>query len=379
MPISPPDVPLELTEKMLASRERLRRERPRVHQKLMRYLEAEKQPGQRQLSLIDFAYGFECNFTCTHCCADIFQKRYHNQRMPWEQVKHLVEQADELGVFVFSLIGGEPLVWPELDDLIALIDPARFLITLTTNGWLLSAERAAHLARLGVSKINVSLDSGFPEEHDAFRMKPGSYARALAAIENGLAAGLNVQISTVVTHQNLHGEGFQRLLDLAQRLGVSLDLQVATPVGKWLGNQTALIDAHDAEYMRQLRTRYPLLRRDLFSTPGALGGCPAVTGSLYIIATGEVLPCLFIHLSLGNVLNEPLAAIRQRGLGVDELREFSSVCLAGEKCAFFDTYMVPTFKASTFPLSFEDGIQNVRCPAALPAPLGGQSHEHPHQ
>ena len=354
------DVPDALTQKMQASRMRLRAERPRIYEKLMSYLDGEKHPQNRKMSLIDFAYGFECNFSCEHCCADAFQERFKNQRMSLEQVRNIADQADELGVFVFSLIGGEPLVWPELDDLVKVIDASRFFVSITTNGWLLTADRAKHLASIGVSKVNVSIDSGIPEEHDAFRAKSGSWARAVAAVKNGIAAGLNTQISTVVTHQNMHSQGFRQLADLSEELDVCLDIQVATPTGKWLGNVESLIDAPDAEYMRQLRTRYPLLRRDVFSTPGAMGGCPAVTGSLYIISSGEVLPCLFIHISLGNVLEEPLAVIRQRGLRIRELREFSSVCLAGEKCEFFTKYMTKTFHAELFPLSYEEGFYDIR-------------------
>lgn len=356
------DVPRALTQKMQASRMRLRVQRPRIYEKLMRYLEAEKHPKNRQMSLIDFGYGFECNFSCKHCCADVFREQFRNQRMFLDQVKGIADQADELGVFVFSLIGGEPLIWPELDDLVRVLDPERFLISITTNGWLLTLDRAKHLANIGVSKVNVSIDSGVPEEHDAFRVKLGSHAQAVGAAKNAIAAGLNTQISTVVTHHNLRSEGFQKLLAFSREMDVCLDIQVATPTGKWLGNLDPLIDAEDAKYIRQLRTQYPLLRRDLFSTPGAMGGCPAVTGSLYIISSGEVLPCLFIHISLGNVLKEPLAVIRERGLRVKELKEYSSVCLAGEKCDFFTKYMPRTFQAQSFPLSCREGFYDVSHP-----------------
>ncbi len=350
------DVPDALTRKIEDSRRRLRAERPRVYEKLMQYLEAEQDPARRGMSLIDFAYGFDCNFSCEHCCTDIFKAEFGHRRMSLEQVKRVADEADALGVFVFSLIGGEPLVWTDLDDLVRTIDPSRFHVSVTTNGWLLTAECARHLASIGISKVNVSIDSGFPAEHDAFRGRNGSHARAIAAVSHSLAAGLNAQISTVVTHQNLHSEGFQRLLDLSKELDVCLDVQVATPVGKWLGKLDGLVDAADAQHLRDLRARYPLLRRDVFSTPGALGGCPAVTGSLYIIPSGDVLPCLFIHISLGNVLREPLAEIRERGLRVPELRDYSSVCLAGEQCAFFSKCMTKTFSAASLPLNYQDAF-----------------------
>jgi hypothetical protein len=62
---------------------------------------------------------------------------------------------------------------------------------------------------------------------------------------------------------------------------------------------------------------------------------------------------------LGNVLKEPLALIRQRGLQVKELREFSSVCLAGEQCEFSRKYMTKTFSATSFPMRFEEGFYDL--------------------
>jgi MoaA/NifB/PqqE/SkfB family radical SAM enzyme len=353
------DVPDALVQKMKAEREQLRKEKPRIYEKLMNYLKLEKDPKNRGMSLIDFAYSFECNFSCEHCCASIFQRQITTYKMNLDQVRSIADQADELGVFVFSLIGGEPLIWKDLDDLIRVIDPSRFFISITTNGWLFTKKRAHHLKTLGVRKVNVSIDSIYPEEHDRFREKKGSFVKAVEAVKNGMSAGLNTQISTVVTHQNLHSHGFKGLLDFAVEKGTCLDIQVATPSGKWLGNTESLIDADDAEYIQALRKKYPLLRRDVFSTPGAIGGCPATTGSLYIIANGDVLPCLFIHISLGNILKEPLRTIRERGLRIKELKEYSPVCLAGEQCTFFDKYMTHTFSAKTFPLSFNEGFYDI--------------------
>jgi MoaA/NifB/PqqE/SkfB family radical SAM enzyme len=351
-------VPEKLTEEIYKSRERLKQKKPKVYTKLMNYLEAEKRQDPFAISLIDFALGFKCNFECTHCCADAFsnsRKSNDSYQMSIEQVKHMADQADEVGAFIINLIGGEPLVWNGLEKVIEAIDPSRFHISMTTNGWFLTPEIAQNLAKWGVDKIGISIDSGFAEEHDEFRKKKGSFERAIEGIRNAKAAGIRVIVSTVVTHQNIYQPGFQKLVEITEKLGVSLDLQCATVAGSWQGNTESLLNEKDAAYLDDLRQKHPLLRRDLWSAPGSKGGCPAVKRSVYIIPDGNVLPCLFIHISLGNIFNEPLREIIERGLNVDALREPNGKCLAGEDMNFINKYLTRTYSAK-LPLTYEDGF-----------------------
>lgn len=347
-------IPVELGTKISQSREVLKNSKPLVYKKLMNYLENEK-CGKKNLYLLDFVYDFSCNFHCSHCCAAAFSKM-KSDKMTIEDVKKVADMADEMGVLVFSLIGGEPLAWKELDDIVKAIDPQRFLINITTNGYLLDEKKARHLKEIGISKINVSIDSFIRDEHDMFRNKQGSYDRAMDAVKIAVETGFNTQISTVVTHQNIHSDGFNGMLEYSKQHNIGLDLKVATPTGMWLGNTEALVTEEDARYINQLRNQHPLLRRDLFAMPGSKGGCPAVTNILYVLPNGEVLPCIFIHISLGNIFKESLEEIRSRGLTIKEFNEYSPVCLAGEQCSFFDKYIRNTFNKIEFPLNFDEGF-----------------------
>jgi MoaA/NifB/PqqE/SkfB family radical SAM enzyme len=352
-------VPDGLTDEMKKSRERLRLLKPRVYEKLMKYLEAEERGDVLTPSLIDWTYGFECNFKCPHCCAHAFQRPEEKNKLSFQQIKDIADQADEIGIFVINLIGGEPLVWDELDEVIEAIDPKRFHISITTNGWFLTPDVTKHLAAIGVDKLGISIDSGFADVHDSFREKKGSFARALEGVKNAHDAGIRTLISTVATHQNIYTDGFRKLLEISQELNVGLDIQCATVSGGWRGRMDVLIDEKDAEYLETLREKYPLTRRDVWSTPGSKGGCPAITRSVYIISSGEVLPCLFIHISLGNVLKEPLKDIIERGLKIKEFKDFTKLCLAGEDREFIEKYMSRTFDADSLPISFEDGFGDV--------------------
>jgi MoaA/NifB/PqqE/SkfB family radical SAM enzyme len=173
------DVPKKLVDDIEKSRERLHQRKPRVYAKLMKYLQAEKEGRQTRMSLLDFAFNFDCNFRCPHCCAKVFRGLPTQASMLVGDMKHIADQADELGIFIFSLIGGEPLVWAEFDKIVEAVDSRRFHISVTTNGWMLNPSTAEHLISIGVDKVGVSIDSGFEDEHDGFRSQPGGFSRAI--------------------------------------------------------------------------------------------------------------------------------------------------------------------------------------------------------
>jgi len=344
----------ELTAEMLRNREKLREERPYVYEKLMKYLQLGNDPSNPYCARIDWAIGYECNFSCKHCFAKAFVGRTENMRMTLDQIRQVAEQADELGVFMINLIGGEPLIWHDLFDIIRVLDPQRFRISITSNGWRLDKAMAERLVAAGVDRVCISLDSALPEEHDTFRGVKNAHERAVAAVRHALSAGLVTQVATCVTHQNLHSEGIQKLFAFTNELGVYMDLPVAAPCGEWLGKTDMLITEEDAEYIRSLRTKYPLIRRDIFPTPGMLGGCFAVKQTLYVIPSGDVLPCLLIHGALGNVFVDSLKTIRTRGLTIPVFNRYLPKCLAGEDREFIAQHISRTFNADTLPVPFEE-------------------------
>lgn len=345
----------ELTEQMLNNREKLRLERPQVHAKLMKYLEYGNVPENPYIARIDWAIGYACNLKCKHCFSTAFEGKVGNRKMTLDEIKEVANQADELGVFMINLIGGEPLILDNLKEIIEVLDPKRFRISVTTNGWNLTGERARELAEMGVDRVCISMDSFFADEHDSFRGVPGSYDRAKAAVINSLEAGIVTQVATCVTHQNLRSEGITKLLEWTNSLGVYNDLPVAAPCGEWNGKLDMLITDDDAEYIRNLRHKFPLVRRDLFPSPGLQGGCFAVKQTVYIIPTGDVLPCLLIHISLGNIFKEHLRDIRNRGLKIPAFHNHSSKCLAAEDRDFIEKYISRTFNARILPIPPQKG------------------------
>jgi MoaA/NifB/PqqE/SkfB family radical SAM enzyme len=321
-------------------RAQLKREKPYVYDKVMRY--DEKVRNGESIAILQFQYDYKCNFHCQHCSIKRFQGKREGRFFTPEDVKELSRQADEMGLAHIVITGGEPLIFLDFDALVEAIDPSKFYITSDTNGWWLDKPKAKHLKQIGVDKIQLSLDSLSPAEHDSFRRKGGSHERALRAIDAAQEARLNIIVQTVVSKDRVRSQEFIRFLEFLNAKGVAVFVTYAKPVGCWEGNFDALIDRADMQHMRELERKYNVFTH---LTPGyGLDlGCIAVKRMVSITKYGDVMPCPYIHVSLGNFFEEPLKDIIQRGLRIKHFGKYVDTCLVAEDRNFIDNYVVKTY------------------------------------
>src|ERR1700716_4315092 len=101
-----------------------------------------------------------CNLSCTYCNEyDDFSKP-----VPTEQMLRRVDRLGELGTSVVTISGGEPLLHPDLDDIIHQMVKRPIASGLITNGYLLNADRIQRLNRAGLEWLQISIDNVNPDE-----------------------------------------------------------------------------------------------------------------------------------------------------------------------------------------------------------------------
>ena len=101
-----------------------------------------------------------CNLACTYCNEfDDFSKP-----VPVEEMIRRIDHLADLGTSIVSFSGGEPLLHPELDDLIAHIRRRGAIAGMITNGYLLTADRIQRLNRAGLEHMQISIDNVKPDE-----------------------------------------------------------------------------------------------------------------------------------------------------------------------------------------------------------------------
>ena len=326
----------ELKPEEAARRNELKAAKPRVFEKMIRL--TEKYNRGESIAIIQFQYNYTCNLKCDHCSIKPFQGKHDRRSFTIADVEDLARQADDLGLARFVITGGEPLVFKDLDEVVAAIDPKRFYINCDTNGWLFDEAKARHLKSIGVDRIQLSIDSLDAEAHDSFRNRKGSHARAMAAVDHAVNAGLGIFIQTVVTRERLYSEEFIEFVKYFNAKDIGVFVTYAKPVGSWEGNYDAMITMDDMRYMKGLEKEHQVFTH-LTAAYGLNMGCIAVKGMVSVTHYGDVLPCPYIHVSIGNVFEEPLKDILERGRSIKYFGEHVDTCLIAEDREFIDKYI----------------------------------------
>jgi MoaA/NifB/PqqE/SkfB family radical SAM enzyme len=101
-----------------------------------------------------------CNLACGYCNEyDDFSKP-----VPLEEMYRRIDHLGSLGISIITFSGGEPLLHPELDDLIRRVRKNGALACLITNGYLLTADRIEKLNCAGLEHLQISIDNAMPDE-----------------------------------------------------------------------------------------------------------------------------------------------------------------------------------------------------------------------
>ncbi|WP_428268322.1 radical SAM protein [Haliangium sp.] len=265
-----------------------------------------------------------CNMRCSFC--DFWPHGAHPRREL--TVADYVRVSDELaalGCFLVSIEGGEPLLRPDIADIVAAFS-AHHLPVLYTNGWHVDADKAAALFAAGATQVGVSIDYARADRHDAKRDLAGSFDRAWAAVDRLRAAaphgGRQVHVMSVIMDDTL--DELEPLLQMSAARGVGHCVTLLSTDGFRRGG-----DGGDqlparllSERLLDLWRRFPhlrsfrdyLARMDTFLTrPDAMPTCRAGTQSFNIDHLGNVAPCIEkIDAPVGNLRDAPLAALHER-------------------------------------------------------------------
>jgi len=263
---------------------------------------------------VNWTLSYACNFSCRHC----YSRGQERRELPLSDVLAVVEELARCRVAFVSFGGGEPLLYPHLFQVVRAATSRGIRVSMNTNGWLLDAVTALQAKEGGFASVGVSLDGATAQVHDAFRTRPGSFDRALGALENLRAAGLPSTVSTVIFRGNVGT--YREIVRLAAARGAgTVYLHNFKCSGRGMENREELdLDpekwrefyedalAFRGEAPAKLAFDDPILALLGAAEPGAVKGSTCGKLSLHLEPDGEATPCGFIPLSVGNVLRDGL-------------------------------------------------------------------------
>jgi 12,18-didecarboxysiroheme deacetylase len=157
-----------------------------------------------------------CNLRCIHCYASADNKSAENE-LKTEEGFRLLEDLAQFGCPVVLFSGGEPLVRPDIFDLIAYAVRLGLRAVLSTNGTLIDHALAKELKKLGLSYVGISLD-GIGEVHDRFRVSKGCFEKVVQAIENCQRESLKVGLRFTINKFN--AEEIPKVFDFVEEMKI---------------------------------------------------------------------------------------------------------------------------------------------------------------
>jgi len=266
---------------------------------------------------------YRCNERCVHCYLD----HDDHGEMTTAEIKRVLDQMADAGVFILTLSGGEIFL---RKDLFEILEYARleklFCVKLKTNAIMIRQAEAARIREIGVESIQISIYSHRPEVHDAITLVPGSLKRSIDAVRFLKAQGLRVVLANVLMVQN--ARDYPGVRALAEELGVECTLDpTITPMMD--GDRGVLSLNIDENALRQVFRDTDLVGDvDEFcavappADESSLGSLPCSAGhtTCYVSPYGDVFPCVQFPLPTGNVRKQRFIDIWQRSEQMNDVR-----------------------------------------------------------
>jgi MoaA/NifB/PqqE/SkfB family radical SAM enzyme len=261
-----------------------------------------------------------CNLRCKSCYLPSF-----GSEMPaTKDSLSIVREIVRAGIFYVSILGGEPLLRNDLEQIVYALRSNGVFVKIITNGLLLSTERARSLREAQVNQIELSFDGISDSTHDSVRGE-GTHALAIGAIEAARDAGIQ-RIGIVLT---LNSENFKELEFIPgflNRLQITeCYLSLFRKTGKEGGR--APFNPLDDRSVKKIHSQIKLWKESFPSLEiTLLSECTCGRTSVVVSEEGNVRACPFSPLSAGNLFKTSLADIWRTFESVTSIKQPLGYC-----------------------------------------------------
>ena len=282
-----------------------------------------------------------CDLACVHCRASAQSER-HPAELTTEQGYRLLDEIRSFGEPLMVFTGGDPLKRPDLYDLIRYSVKIGLRTNVTPSATpLLTAEAIDKFKEAGITRMAISLDGPDAATHDDFRGIPGTFDRAMFALEHARDIGLDTQLQTTVTQRNM--ARLPEVAEIAKKVRTKMwSLFFLIVTGRALENDDLDAAGYEKvfEFMYELSKTVPFgvktteamhyrryvaqrikAEHGVTENENAKGvawrtaGVSDGKGFVFVSHQGDIFPSGFLPVSGGNVLRDSLTDVyRNSGL-----------------------------------------------------------------
>jgi radical SAM protein with 4Fe4S-binding SPASM domain len=275
-----------------------------------------------------------CNLLCPHCYIEALNAP--NPELSESEAKFVIDELSYLNSrLMLVLSGGEPMLRKDIYDIVDYASHSGFITVLGSNGTLLTGENIKLLRDAGLKGVGISIDSTVPESHDSFRGLSGAWELSVSALRAAREAGLETQLDVTLTDQNW------KEIDSFLELGVGLRARAVNffflvCTGRAMSTNISTENYDSAiQYIAELLSRerrlmvrarcaphiYRILHQDGFPVPDGTRGCLAGRSYMRIDPEGNVTPCPYMPLTVGNIKEKSLTSIWEDSSILKQLRQ----------------------------------------------------------
>jgi radical SAM protein with 4Fe4S-binding SPASM domain len=335
--------------------------------------------------VIVWNYTNRCNLNCLHCHQN--SGKADERELRTEEAFSIIDKLGKAGLSILTFSGGEPLLRPDIFDVIKRADDVGIFCTIASNGTLMRKRVVQKLKNVGIRRVEIGLDGCTAETHDFLRNTPGSFEATLQGIRNCVEVGFDEICATMTLHKKNIAE-LRGTIDLAEKLGVNrFYLNRLIPAGRGEDvidldvTKSQKIEALDCIYQKfydsvvngegiqcysRGMTYYGRLgfeRSDgnVFTVSEALsgysrmwqakfgkgiaeivrryaprfGGCSAGITYAGLTTSGDLIPCVpASHIRLGNLLKEDLEDLWVNNKLLNYIRQRDELKGSCGKCSY---------------------------------------------
>lgn len=283
----------------------------------------------------------QCNLKCVHCYQDAEERQ--ERELSTEEGKKMIDEIAKAGFKIMIFSGGEPLLRPDIFDLVAHAASRGLRPVFGTNGTLITKDVAARLKECGAMAMGISVDSLDPAKHDKFRGLPDAYDLTMRGIEACKKAGLPFQLHTTVVDWN-RGE-VCAITDFAQEIGaIAHYIFFLIPVGRGVYIQETSLEVLENEALLKdimlksaevsidvkptCAPQFTRVAKQLGIETRFTRGCLAGLTYCVIGSEGIVRPCAYMTEEAGDVRTTPFDEIWKSSSVFEKLRteEYGGAC-----------------------------------------------------
>lgn len=298
---------------------------------------------------------YACNLRCKHCYANAGTAL--GNELTTDEAKKVIDKLDRASVPIIAFSGGEPLVRKDILELSKYANEKGIYVAIATNGTLISKEKAKEMKEANVKFVQISLDGASAEMHDNFRGINGVYEKTIQGVKNCVEEGFFVNIAATATKYNY--KEIPKIIDLCEKLNVNwFMLYNFVPTGR--GEFIAKNDLNPSEREQLLKDLWkklknggpvnvlstapqfsrialeaeigmdskivpthfanPSLSEKLVNLAEFIGGCGCGRFYCAIRPNGNIDPCVFFPLTVGNIKEDDFEDLWKNNTILKELR-----------------------------------------------------------